>query len=82
MPPIDRQYTFNFFYGRTLLSISENVAFVEMYGGLLQIAGTNADLIEASVGDGWNTSVSKVVDNAVMGYMLAHETKGASLTTG
>ena len=27
VPPIDRQYTFKFFYGRTLLSIPEEVAF-------------------------------------------------------
>jgi hypothetical protein len=82
VPPIDRHYTFNFFYGRTSLSISEDVAFIEMYGGLLQMAGANADRIEASVGEGWNTSISKVLDNAVVGYILSHEAQGAGLTTG
>jgi hypothetical protein len=61
-----------FFYGREILSIPEDAAFFEMYQGVLQIAAANADLIEGCVGQDWNTSISKVVDNAAVGYMLAH----------
>ena len=48
-----------------------STAFGEMYGGLLQIAAANVGRVEAAGGEGWNTSMSKLVDNAMVGYMLA-----------
>ena len=70
VPPIDREYTFNFFYDRSTLSIDEGDAFQEMFCQLDEIARRNLSEIGSSVGRGWNTSHSKVVDNAIVGYMI------------
>jgi hypothetical protein len=70
LPPIDRTYTFNFFYSRNMLSISEEVAFSEMYSRLHQVASANREPILSLVGNGWNTSPTKVIDNAIVGYVI------------
>jgi hypothetical protein len=77
VPPMDRQYTYRFFYGRTGLSIDEEVAFREMFGRLLEIAGQNRTSIQATTGTDWNTCPSKVVDNAIVGFMLSHKAQSA-----
>jgi len=38
IPPIDREYTLRFFYGRSELTINEGDAFVEMFRRLYRIA--------------------------------------------
>lgn len=70
LPPIDRTYTFNFFYNRNMLSISEEAAFAEMYSRFHQVALGNKETILALVGRGWNTSETKVIDNAIVGYVI------------
>ncbi len=70
VPPIDREYTFRFFYSRTMLSIPEREAFLEIYEQLHRVAARGADEILRRVGSGWHTSESKVIDNAVIGYMV------------
>lgn len=70
LPPIDRTYTFNFFYNRNNLSISEADAFTEMYSRFHHVALHNKDAITALVGTGWNTSETKVIDNAIVGYVI------------
>lgn len=70
MPPIDRTYTFNFFYNRNMLSISEEDAFIEMFSRFHTIAIDNKDIIAGLVGRGWNTSETKVIDNAIVGYVI------------
>jgi hypothetical protein len=71
MPPIDREYTFNFFFDRTNLSIDESIAFSEMYAHLHRLASDNVDEIRMrTLRGGWHTSESKVIDNAIVGYML------------
>ena len=70
IPPIDRTYTFNFFYGRNMLSIAEEDAFYEMFSRFHMIAINNRDIITRLVGPGWNTSETKVIDNAVVGYVI------------
>ena len=69
MPPIDREYTFRFFYGRNMLSISERDAFLEIYEQLCLIAHATGPIIAARLDGNWNSSKSKVVDNAIIGYM-------------
>jgi hypothetical protein len=73
VPPVDRQYTCRFFYGRTALSVDEPTAFREMYSRLLQLASRRKRLVDRMVGGEWNTSPAKVVDNAIVGYMIARE---------
>jgi hypothetical protein len=70
MPPIDRTYTFNFFYCRNMLSIPEEDAFIEMFSRFHIIALNNRDFIAGLVGRGWNTSETKVIDNAIIGYVI------------
>lgn len=70
VPPIDRQYTLNFFYGRADLSIPEDEAFIEIYEGFHRLAVDHRQEIEARIGKDWHTSESKVIDNAISGYML------------
>lgn len=70
IPPIDRTYTFNFFYNRNMLSIAEEDAFIEMFSRFHTIAINNRDIIAGLVGRGWNTSETKVIDNAIVGYVI------------
>jgi len=70
IPPIDRTYTFNFFYNRNMLSIREEDAFFEMLLRFHGIASEQKDLLSAHVGPGWNSSRTKVLDNALVGYVV------------
>lgn len=70
VPPMDREYTFSFFYGRPTLSIDEGEAFREMFCHLDRIARRNLSHIGSRVGHGWHTGHSKVVDNAIVGFMI------------
>jgi len=72
IPPIDRTYTYNFFYGRNHLTISEMDAFFEMYERFRCIAKAQKIKIRQLVNCGWNTSEIKVLDNAIMGYVVSH----------
>ena len=73
VPPIDRQYTYRFFYGRTMLSIPEREAFNEMFERFVRVATSQKDIVYSKVGQPWHTSVSKVVDNAIVGFMLEYQ---------
>ncbi len=70
IPPIDRTYTFNFFYDRNMLSIPEEDAFSEIFQRLHKIAAANKDHITSLIDSSWNTSSTKVIDNAIVGYVL------------
>jgi len=70
MPPIDREYTLRFFYNHTTLNQGDKVAFKEIYPYFYKIASTCRDNIMSHVGFGMNTSQSKVIDNAIIGFVL------------
>jgi hypothetical protein len=70
LPPIDRTYTFNFFYSRNMLSVPEEVAFAEMYSRFHQIGLANKESIPSLIGSRWNTSQTKLIDNAIVGYVI------------
>ena len=73
VPPMDREYTFQFFYGRNMLSVDEATAFREMFGRLARVASNQRIAIGELLDQSWNTSAAKVVDNAIVGYMIARE---------
>jgi hypothetical protein len=73
VPPMDREYTYRFFYCRTMLSIDERTAFTEIFTRLLRIGAERASVIRSLIDGTWNTSTAKVVDNAVVGYLIARE---------
>jgi hypothetical protein len=70
IPPIDRTYTFNFFYNRNSLSIGEEDAFSEMFFRFHRMASGQKDKLTAHLDHGWNSSLTKVLDNALVGYVV------------
>ena len=74
IPPIDRQYTLLFFYNSTGPPCIEN-CFSEIYPKFVEIALSRKDDIIKKVGTGFHTSESKVVDNAIVGYVLKNNLK-------
>lgn len=69
VPPIDRTYTYSFFYDRTGLSLPEQEAFQEIYPQLAKLARTNNDRIQPWIGKGFHASETKIIDNAIIGYV-------------
>jgi len=70
MPPIDREYTLRFFYNHTTLNQGDEVAFKEIYPYFHKIASACRDKIMSHIGFGMNTSQTKVIDNAIVGFVL------------
>jgi hypothetical protein len=70
IPPMDRTYTFNVFYDRQMPSISEEAAWAEMYAGFHRIAKQNGEHLAGLIDSGWNSSETKILDNAIMGYAI------------
>lgn len=71
VPPIDRAHTLHFFFGHTTLNQGDETAFAEMFPYFHQIATQSRSKIETRLGHGMNTSPTKVVDNAIVGYVRA-----------
>lgn len=79
VPPIDREYTFKFFYGRGNLSVPEQDAFLEMYMAMNRLAFANQKTITSLIGKGWHTNEAKVIDNAIVGFMLKQRRSKAAI---
>lgn len=71
MPPIDREYTIRFFFHHTTLNQGDEIAFREMYPYFHQIASSCKTQIQQRVAaqQGMDTSETKVIDNAIVGYV-------------
>jgi hypothetical protein len=82
MPPVDRQYTLMFFFNSTMLPPdTQERTFKTMYPYFHEIALACRDRIFAALDAGrspWNTSTTKVIDNAVIGYMAKTSSSSAS----
>jgi hypothetical protein len=74
MPPIDREYTIRFFYSHTTLSRGDEDTFREIYPYFHQIASSCRDAIRQRVkaGQGMDTCATKVIDNAIVGFVRTH----------
>jgi len=70
VPPIDGKYTMKFFYNnrQTALSPGEDIAFNDMFKQFVKIAKICQPTIISHIGSGMNTSKTKVIDNAIVGY--------------
>ena len=66
--PIDRQHTLRFFYGNTNITRREEELFLELFDQFRRIA--NSLRSEEFQFEGFNTSLPKIIDNAVMGYAM------------
>ena len=78
--PIDRTYTLNFFYGHTNLPKSLDGQYRRLMEIELEFARFAGNVHLTGYKDRvWNTSVPKIIDNAVIGWMKTHPmTKKAS----
>jgi hypothetical protein len=72
VPPIDRQYTLQFFYNNTNINRNEWEMFIEMYSMFHKISLTRKHDIHRWVSEriGMNTSPTKVIDNAIVGFVI------------
>ncbi len=72
VPPIDSEYTLKFFYDNrgTALNQGDSTAFREIYPHFHKIASTCSNAIGKHIGHGMNTSKTKVIDNAIVGFVL------------
>lgn len=71
VPPIDRQYTFQFFTGQKSFQYGEAAAFAEWFPYFCEIGrGRQSEIREIKASGGFMaTSSAKVIDNAVIGFM-------------
>ena len=75
IPPIDRQYTFRFFTGQKAINSGDHRAFLEWFPYLAEIGRRCHRSIDAAITrDGMATGKSKVIDNAIIGFMRARDT--------
>ena len=88
VPPIDRQYTLNFFYGHKTLNLGDEKPFREIFPQFHRIATACSSKIGSFLSPQWNsrtqmnTSTMKIVDNAIVGYVLSHKASSSGLTQG
>jgi hypothetical protein len=68
VPPMDRQHTLRFFYGNTNITRGEEEIFLELFEKFRGIAMQLGD--EKFKFEGFNTSLPKIIDNAIMGYVM------------
>ncbi len=73
IPPIDRNYTLRFFVGRPYIHSGRDAAYFQaIYPLFHEIAVRCSSGIHgfiATPSEGMNTSVTKVIDNAILGFM-------------
>ncbi len=72
LPPIDREYTLRFFYHHTTLNQGAERAFKEIFPRFHWLATRCQKVIRNLLGIGMNTNPTKVMDNAIVGYVLTH----------
>jgi hypothetical protein len=77
VPPIDREYTLRFFFNHKTLNQGGEAEFHEMYPHFHRIAVSCRGQIDARLGKGMNTSFTKVIDNAIVGYVIRHRKRGS-----
>ena len=72
VPPIDREYTVQFFFKNKNAvqgdASKQRDAFLVMYAHFATISRTCTDQIASRLNRGMNTSVTKAIDNAIVGY--------------
>jgi hypothetical protein len=81
VPPIDREYTLRFFYGHRDLKRGDEATFSELFPRMCGVASACGETIRRAAGSerGMHLAVSKVVDNAIVGYVRAY-LSGAAVT--
>jgi len=72
--PIDREYTLQFFFSNKNINRPEKEIFLEIFRQFHHIAVSHRGAIAAAIqrGGNMNTSATKVIDNAIVGFVLKH----------
>jgi hypothetical protein len=70
VPPIDREYTVQFFLHHKTFAQGDERAFRLIYPRFISIANDCRSQIQQVLGTDMNTSATKVIDNAIVGYVL------------
>ena len=78
VPPIDRQYTFNFFTGQKMVT-SDQAAFLDWFPKLTDIGARCRKPIHEAISRGgfMATGEAKVIDNAIMGLMQRRRSRAS-----
>ncbi|MCK4252453.1 hypothetical protein KAX97_13475 [candidate division WOR-3 bacterium] len=79
IPPIDRQYTLRFFYDHKTINGRDEQLFREIYPQFHKIGLKCKDQIRSYLGYGFHTSDTKVIDNAIVGFVLKKLKKVADI---
>jgi len=69
MPPIDREHTLRFLYGYPPTYSSDEERFKRTLPCFWEIGSRNKNTIPKWIGRGFHTSETKVIDNAIVGYV-------------
>ena len=69
MPPIDGEHTLRFVYGYKSSYESEEQRFKRIFPLLWKIGNREKSTILQWIGKGFHTSETKVIDNAIVGYV-------------
>jgi len=78
VPPIDREYTLTFYFNHKNMYRPEEEIFSDIYPHFHRIAMECRDNIRKHLGSGMNTSETKIIDNAIVGFVLT-EIKGKKI---
>lgn len=76
VPPIDGEYTLRFIYGYKPTYKSDEKKFRKTFPTLAKIGYKEKNNILKWVGKGFHTSETKVIDNAIVGYVKLNMKKG------
>jgi len=83
IPPVDRKYTLKFFFNNTSVKKGEksNKQFFEVFMQYLYIYDLVVDEVEIMVDENsFNSSSTKVIDNAIIGYWIDHRSRLSQTT--
>ncbi len=69
IPPVDREYTIRFFHENKMMNMGDEAAFKEVYPALAEIASRATDNLKVNDRSPMNTSPTKIIDNAIIGYV-------------
>jgi hypothetical protein len=75
--PIDRRYSLEFLFGNGQMTVNgrENDIVGVVLPSLANLARVAGDQARTRRGDDFSTSTTKIIDNAIVGYVLAHPKK-------
>lgn len=69
VPPIDRKYTLHFFYGNTNYSEKDQKEKFLAIFDKFRLISKELDLTEKDLLGQWDTSIPKLIDNAIIGFV-------------